>query len=192
MASNISKIKKFFPITTLIALFVALLVGQMSLHGTPSSASKLNIAAEKAQAYEANFGILELATTKGSKHKLAKATQPIVILNFWASWCRPCLSEFESLKQLVEKYGPDKILVVGVNNDSEQPKKAVRKVEKDLSLNFESVIDSDGKITNGFFISEIPASVVFHKGKVIHFENREFDFMSKEFLALIDQKLLRE
>lgn len=192
MASNISKIKKFFPLTIFIVVFVALLVGQMSLHGTPSSASKLNIAVEKDQAYEANFGFLELTTTKGSKHKLSETIQPIVILNFWASWCRPCLSEFESLKRLVDKYGADKILVVGVNNDSEQPEKAVRKVEKDLSLNFESVIDSDGKITNKFFISEIPASVVFHRGKVVHFENSEFDFMSKKFLALIDQKLLRE
>ncbi|MEX0799032.1 MAG: hypothetical protein WD025_06290, partial [Bacteriovoracaceae bacterium] len=61
-----------------------------------------------------------------------------------------------------------------------------------LDLNFESMIDLDGSVAKDFFISEIPASIVFHKGKVVHFENREFDFMSKKFLGLIDQKLALE
>ncbi|MEX1099489.1 MAG: TlpA disulfide reductase family protein [Bacteriovoracaceae bacterium] len=186
------KIKKFFPLLLSILAFIALLIAQMSIHGTSSSAGKLNIGAEKAQAYEAKFGNLAFTTTKGTKLDFSKVSQPIVILNFWASWCRPCLSEFETLKKLVSKYGPEKVLVIGVNNDAENPKKAVKKVEKDLDLNFESMIDLDGSVAKDFFISEIPASIVFHKGKVVHFENREFDFMSKKFLGLIDQKLALE
>lgn len=184
-----TKIKQFFPILAASAVFALLLVLQMSLHGTQSSAKGIGIANEKAQAFESNFSKLKLTTTKGSQHTLAEAKQPIIILNFWASWCRPCLSEFASLKKLVDKFGSDKLLVIGINNDSDNPKKAVMKTEKDLRLNFESSLDLDGSIANSFFINEIPASIVFHKGKVIHFENKEFDFMSEDFISLIEKKL---
>lgn len=189
MGSKVLKLKKFFPILTALGIFVFMLVAQMSLHGTSSSASKLNISTEMVQAYEANFAELKLETTKNSKHKLSTAEQPIVILNFWASWCRPCISEFETLKRLVSKYGPSQLLVIGINNDSDDQLKEIKIVEKKLGLNFESVADVDGKITSKFFINEIPASIVFHKGRVIHFENKEFDFMGKSFLKLIDSKL---
>lgn len=184
-----TKAKQFFPLALATAAFVFLLVVQMALHGSSSSAGSLEIANEKAQAYEAKFGALKVETTKGTKHDFSKAEQPIVILNFWASWCRPCLSEFATLKRFVKRFGPEKVLVVGINNDSDNPKKAVMKVEKDLDLNFESVVDEDGKIAGDFLINEIPASIVFHRGKVIHFENREFDFMSKDFINLIEKKL---
>ncbi|MCO4752923.1 MAG: TlpA family protein disulfide reductase [Bacteriovoracaceae bacterium] len=169
-----------------------LLVAQMSLHGNSSSASKLSISTEKVQSYQVNYANLTLETTKGTQHKLSNVKQPIVILNFWASWCRPCLSEFETLKKLVDKYGPEKILVLGVNNNSENQKKEIKQTEDKLALNFESVADKDSEITSKFFINEIPASIVFHKGKVIHFENREFDFMNKKFIALLDLKLAED
>lgn len=184
-----SKVKQFLPIILAALAFAALLIAQMSIHGTSSSASGIGIANEKAQAYQAKFDELKLETTKGSKHDFSNLSQPIVILNFWASWCRPCLSEFETLKKFVKKFGPDKVLVVGINNDATDTLKAIKKIEDKLELNFESVADSDSKIAEDFFINEIPSSIVFHKGKVIHFENREFDFMDKKFLALIEKKL---
>lgn len=183
--------KKIFPLVLPVVLFVALLVTQMSIHGSSSSASRIELGNEKTQAYQARFAQLSLESTRGSKYKLSEVSQPIVILNFWASWCRPCLSEFRSLTKLIEKFGADKILVLGVNNDSEDQLKAIKKTENDLNLNFESVADKDSLITESFFINEIPASIVFHKGKVIHFENKEFDFMDKKFLAEIEKALGR-
>lgn len=184
-----AKLKKFLPLIAPAIIFAALLIAQMSMHGTTTSASRINLENEKAQAYEAKFSNLTLKSTKGTVYNLLKQKQPIIILNFWASWCRPCLSEFAALKKLVDRMGSDKLLVVGINNDTENPKKAVKKIEEDLSLNFESVIDKDSEIADEFFVNEIPTSIVFFKGKVIHFEKKEFDFMSKDFISLLEKKL---
>lgn len=180
--------KNIFPILFVVVMFGATLVLQMLINGKDLSASKLTRGSEKFAVFESSFKSLRLETTKNSTHDLSKTESPIVILNFWASWCRPCLSEFSTLKKLVEKY-PRKVLVLGINNDEEKPRLAIAKVEKDLSLNFESVIDADSEITNKFLIERIPASIAFYKGKAFHFVNEEFDFMNSEFISKIEELL---
>ncbi len=46
----------------------------------------------------------------------------IVVLDFWATWCGPCLAEIPALNRLQEKYGEKGLKVVGVTMDSGEPK----------------------------------------------------------------------
>src|SRR4051794_29873206 len=50
--------------------------------------------------------------------KLSDFDNQFVIINFWASWCAPCVKEFPSLKRLVEKMD-GKITVLAVSNDNQ-------------------------------------------------------------------------
>lgn len=180
--------KNIFPILFVALVFGTTMVAQMVINGKDLSASKLSKNSEKFALFENNYKDLTLKTTKNSIYDLDKVEQPIVILNFWASWCRPCLSEFATLKKLVEKF-PGKVLVIGINNDDENPAKAIAKTEKDLELNFQSIVDSDNKVTSMFDIERIPASIAFYKGKPFHFVNEEFDFMNSTFLEKINELL---
>ena len=184
--------KKFFPALIVAFVFTIVLVFQMSINGQESNAEKVDREKEKYSVYEDVFQKTEFQTTKNTNYKLSTVKQPIILLNFWASWCQPCLSEFSTLKKLVNKFSSDELLVIGINNDDENPKKAIIKTEKDLNLNFESVIDVDNKITSSFLIEKIPGSIVFFKGKVIHFENEEFNFMDEKFIFKLKQLLKSE
>lgn len=183
--------KKFFPALVVSIAFTVLMVVQMSMSGRESGASKIKSEKTKYAAFETVFQGLKLKTTKGTKINFKEVKQPIVLLNFWASWCMPCISEFGTLKKFVKMFPKDKVLVVGINNDDENPKKSIKKTEKEYSLNFESYSDSESELTSQFFISKIPASIVFHKGKVVHFTNEEFDFVNDNFILKI-KKLLKE
>jgi peroxiredoxin len=88
----------------------------------------------------------------------------------------------------VEKFG-EKVHVLGVNSDTEDAKKEVVKIEAKHKLLFESVLDERGKLASLFNVTAIPSSIVFHKGKVIGFFNREHDFMSEKFLEMIKSKI---
>jgi cytochrome c biogenesis protein CcmG/thiol:disulfide interchange protein DsbE len=50
--------------------------------------------------------------------KLSQFKDSIVILNFWASWCDPCIEEFPSLLQLIDKYnGKVKLIAISADNN---------------------------------------------------------------------------
>lgn len=180
--------KKIYPSIAIVLVFGLLMVLQMVVHGQKLTANKIENSVERFSVFENEFSKLKLKTTKGTNFVGSSVKSPIVILNFWASWCAPCIKEFGSLNKLIEKY-PKKIKVIGINNDDESPKKNIKKMEKKYSLLFESIEDANGSVASAFNIKKIPAALVYYKGKVIHFSNEEFDFMDKKFLAKIESKL---
>ncbi|KAF9212126.1 hypothetical protein BGZ59_007179 [Podila verticillata] len=42
----------------------------------------------------------------------------IVVLDFWASWCEPCLQAGPEVSQLAEDFSSDEVIIIGVNNES--------------------------------------------------------------------------
>lgn len=54
---------------------------------------------------------------EGRPVTLAKFSGKVVLLNYWASWCPPCLAELPSLNRLQTKIGGDDFVVVAVNTD---------------------------------------------------------------------------
>lgn len=180
--------KKFFPAIFISLVFTGLMISQMLINGQDLYASKVKKNNSLYKSFETKFKTIETISTKGNKVALKDVDKPIVIVNFWASWCRPCLTEFKSLNKFVEKYG-EKAFVLGINNDSEDALKEVAKIEKKYKLKFDSINDLDGKYSEMFNITSIPTSIVFHNGKVLEVINKETDFMSKSFVDKIAEKL---
>ena len=145
------------------------------------SAKKSDEVNKKHQHYEAVLKSLNVKTNKGKKLSKSNLMKDVVILNFWASWCTPCLEEFPSLVSLRNTYKTDKLTIVGINSDEEDAVKNVKKITKKYKLNFDIVMDKNGSLTDKFMISAIPVSIVFHNGKVIEVSNGAKDFTAEEF-----------
>jgi peroxiredoxin len=45
----------------------------------------------------------------------------LLVLNFWATWCPPCVRETPFLSQLAEDYAPRGVVVLGISVDSSEP-----------------------------------------------------------------------
>jgi cytochrome c biogenesis protein CcmG, thiol:disulfide interchange protein DsbE len=58
---------------------------------------------------------LILKTVDGKEHDLAGYKGRVVLVNFWATWCGPCIAEMPSLAALAKKIGEKNIAVIGVN-----------------------------------------------------------------------------
>lgn len=58
-------------------------------------------------------------TTTTLEELLAQYKGKFVLIDFWASWCMPCLREMPHLKQLEEKYSKDKIAFIGISLDKQ-------------------------------------------------------------------------
>lgn len=180
--------KKIIPVLLFIMAFAGFLASQILWDSYDLNAKLVERDKQKYSVYETNFQGLKFTTTKGTTVELRNEPTPIIVLNFWASWCIPCLKEFPSLVKFQEKY-KGRVKVFGINGDEEAPLENVQKTEKKYGLNFETTLDSESTISNRFLINTYPVSIVFHKGQVIYVNKRIHDFMAPDFITLIDDAL---
>jgi len=59
----------------------------------------------------------ELEDLAGDRHRLSDFAGKVVVLNFWATWCPPCVTEMPSLQRLADDLGPEGLEVVAVSVD---------------------------------------------------------------------------
>ncbi len=180
--------KKYIPVLLLIISFSGFLSTQILWDTINLNAEQVQGDKQKYSAYEMAFQGVKLTTTKNTSIELRNEKEPIVILNFWASWCLPCLKELPSLVKFQEKF-KGQVKVIGINGDEENALEEIRKVESKYHLNFESVSDPMSEISNKFFVTTYPVSIVFNRGKVIFVSKKIHNFMDESFIAEIENAL---
>jgi len=90
----------------------------------------------------------------------------LLLLNFWASWCAPCVEEIPSLNQLSRQLGPKGLVVLGVTVDKDE--KALQSFLKRSPLSFPIARDPDQDINLRYGTSLFPESyLIGSNGKVI-------------------------
>lgn len=86
-------------------------------------------------------------TLEGETLTLADIDGPVVV-NFWASWCGPCVAEAPELANVARAYGDQGVTVVGVNVQDNQIN--ARRFEADLGIPFPSWFDPASEIAADF------------------------------------------
>jgi cytochrome c biogenesis protein CcmG, thiol:disulfide interchange protein DsbE len=90
----------------------------------------------------------------------------VLILNFWASWCAPCVQEMPSLNQIQQMFGPQGLVVLGVNVDSKE--ELYRNMLKRFQITFQTVRDPEENINYRYGTYKIPESYIIDRnGKVV-------------------------
>lgn len=116
----------------------------------------------------------------------------IIYVDFWASWCAPCLAEMPASKKLREKYADKKIVFVYLaTNDKEDAwRKAISTAElNDVEDNYFILNNKTSKALEDLNIRSIPRYLIYHEGKLIQKDaSRPSD---KQINKVLD-KLLRE
>ncbi|MBI5047890.1 MAG: TlpA family protein disulfide reductase [Deltaproteobacteria bacterium] len=73
----------------------------------------------------------------------------VIFLNFWATWCTPCVIEMPSMEVLHKRYKDKGLVVLAVN--SEEGVKKVSSFIKKKSYTFPVLLDSDGSVINNSY-----------------------------------------
>ncbi len=175
--------RKLFPLLIFGFVFFGVLSFQIGSDLWSPSANIIKIKDAKRKQLESLFSTLEVKYTTGEKVKLKDLKEDLVLVNFWASWCTPCIAEFKGIANLEKVLGKDKINVVGINCDTEDPSKNVKMVEKKHALTFKSALDPDNKILDMFGIVHLPANIIYHKGKVIYFSEKFTDYTDPSMIT---------
>lgn len=123
---------------------------------------------------------LELQSLDGKTTKLSQIPGKVVLINFWATWCGPCLQEMPSINQLRKAYQPQGFEVIGVNVD-ENPGEVLESFQKKLGIEFTSYVDPKGSLAEKFDVHGIPFTVVIDSDrKILHVETGDRDWYSAD------------
>ena len=104
---------------------------------------------------------LELPDLNGSMHHLADWRGQVILLNFWASWCQPCVEEMPGIQRLAGQMQGRGFVVVGVNV-AEAPRRANRIAEQ-LGLGFPILLDAEGETFHAWGGKVLPTSALIDR-----------------------------
>jgi peroxiredoxin len=97
-----------------------------------------------------------LRTPEGRIVSLAGLRGNVVVLNFWATWCRECRAEMPAFEMLHRRFGARGLVVVGVN--TREGATAAQNYARELGLTFPVVLDSDGTVTSLYGVIGLPTT----------------------------------
>ena len=113
---------------------------------------------------------LRFQLSNGGHTTLAKLTEgkKAVLLDFWASWCGPCMALMPELKKKAEALGPQGIVVAGMNTEAEPD--TAEKTRKKLEIKFPWLVEpEDAPLSDLLEIDSIPRMILISpEGKVLY------------------------
>ena len=115
----------------------------------------------------------------------------VVLLNFWATWCPPCIEEMPAMEKLHQKLGKDGLVILALNYQ-ESPER-VKEFFTEHKLTFMALLDRNGKVAELYQAWALPVSVVINKrGEIAARAMGSKDWYSKEALYYFQQLLAEQ
>ncbi len=134
---------------------------------------------------------IELFDINNQKYSLSGLNGRVVLVNFWASWCPPCIEEMPSMTRLVETISSDRLVVLAVNVKEKRAR--VERIATRLELNFPVLLDQKKAVADAWGIKVYPSSFLIDSSGRMRFKAiGPVEWDSDEVVAYIKQLLAEE
>lgn len=136
-------------------------------------------------AYDLSF---DYADANGNRQSISDLKGKVVFINFWATWCPPCIAEMPSLDALYHKMKNDDRLVFLFINQDDEIAKAKQYLEKN---GYEiPLYSSIGNIPAELYSGTLPTTILLNKkGSVVMKHEGMADYKNKDFLNQLNELL---
>lgn len=105
-------------------------------------------------------------------HTLAALKGKVVMLDFWATWCKPCIEMYPEMREWVKEFGPEGFVVLGLTNHSRQTSAQVKRFHDRQKLPWAVGIDPKNGTHIDYGVSPIPHTFLIDRQGVVRLEHR--------------------
>lgn len=109
-----------------------------------------------------DFRLIDL---EGKSQSLSQYRGKVVLVNFWATWCKPCTTEMPAMQATYDKLREKGFVVLAINELEDDAK--VREHIKQHGHTFPVLMDRDNKVANQFGVFGLPVSVFIDEKGVV-------------------------
>ncbi|MCL7763883.1 TlpA family protein disulfide reductase [Polaribacter sp. Z014] len=185
MIKNKSTIKNIVYVI-IIGLLIIPKTRQQIQIGLQTVIAKLSPSIEKADEAKLVSGYnWKLIDLEGNTYNFNEAKGKVILVNFWATWCPPCIAEMPSIQELYTDYS-DKIEFVLVSNETQE---VINSFLKKKNYNFKTYRPLTAPPTT-FNVKSIPRTFLLNKeGQIIIDESGAANWNSEKVRATIDELL---
>ncbi|MES9827572.1 MAG: TlpA disulfide reductase family protein [Candidatus Thiodiazotropha sp.] len=129
---------------------------------------------------------LVLQDIKGNQVKISDLKGKTVLLNFWTTWCPPCIEEMPSLIRLKEAMNQSDFVILAIN--VEESERRVSKMAARLKLNFPVLLDPSRVAANAWEVKVFPSSfLVDGQGRLRYKAIGPVEWDSEEAASIVHQ-----
>jgi thiol-disulfide isomerase/thioredoxin len=118
-----------------------------------------------------------LPDTEGGRHDIAEWKGKVLVINFWATWCAPCLKEIPVFMEMQASHERQGLQFIGIAVEEAEP---VREFSRKIKINYPILVAGLSGLplsaTLGNLAGVVPFSVVVNRaGRIVHHHPGVFD-----------------
>ena len=211
-AERVKEYREKYPTTALAAQFLRMETGRMSLDKMKEVYTKLDETAKQttsAKEIAAEIATLERVApgnpapeiakndlVTGKPFSLSSLKGKVVLLDFWASWCKPCRASNPHVKALYDKYHKKGFDVVYVADNDSNPEEALKAIEQDGIKKYHHLLrglktkrDANGKMIGYDKSEDVSEKYAIHYLPTKYLIDRDGNIIGKVDDATLDTTL---
>ena len=109
------------------------------------------------EVHSANVNDFKLKNLENERKSYSELKgEKLTILDFWATWCKPCLKAIPKLIKLYEEFSGQGVEVIGISVDSPRNVQKVKPFAKSLGINYPVLLDLNGEVMTKLNVSVMP------------------------------------
>lgn len=136
---------------------------------------------ERAQQFLEDYDF-ELVNSKGNAVNLSEYKGDVIFINFWATWCPPCVAEMPDLQMLYDAYGEKVTFLFIARDKKEKVSNFIIKKNYNLPVYFES-----GFTPKTLYSAALPTTfIIDKKGNIVVAETGSADWNAESVRILLD------
>jgi peroxiredoxin len=110
-----------------------------------------------------------LEALDGAQVSVSQYRGQVVLVNYWATWCPPCVRETPSLVRVYEQYKDQGFVILGINTTYQDDRAKVAQFAKDNGMRYPVLLETDPATTAAYGSRLLPTSYLIDRnGKIVY------------------------